>query len=221
MIRVNDICKTYGKKQVLKDINLEAHPGEIVSIVGANGCGKTTLLQILSGVIAPDSGSINIFEKNALKEKKTFEKYVGFVPQDNPLLMDLSVKDNLDFFACAVKEPDYSLLKDYDLEPLLSSKVSTLSGGMKRRLSIVCAMIGKHPILILDEPTSSLDMYYQESIMNSLIDFKKKNGIIVYSTHNPDEILKSDVCFLFDSGTLIRYNKNDIDVNQIRNKIKQ
>lgn len=218
MISAINISKRYGKKEILKNVSIEAKPGQIVSIIGKNGCGKTTLLEILAGVSKADTGEISVFNKTAYKDKHVFDKYIGFIPQDNPLLSDLTVKDNIRFWTSGIKNADLSLLEKYDLKNIMNYKVNELSGGMRRRLAIVCAMIRKHPILILDEPTSSLDMYYQNTIWNSLVEFKNSNGIVLLSTHNINEIQNSDVCYLFDDKRIIRYNKQDIDLNTI-NKI--
>lgn len=221
MFVVENICKKYGKKTVLNDISFEVKPGEIASFVGSNGCGKTTLLQILAGAGKTDNGSITIFNHNAYKEKNVFGKYIGYVPQDNPLLNELSVKDNIDFWKSSTKNCDEALIKKLELDKIMNQKVQSLSGGMKRRLSLACAMIGKHPILILDEPTTSLDMYYRESIQSILMEFKKNNGIVLMATHDSTEILNSDLCFLFDEGKILRYNKEDIDLKTIREKLKE
>lgn len=218
MISAINISKRYGKKEILKNVSIEAKPGQIVSIIGKNGCGKTTLLEILAGVSKADTGEISVFNKMAYKDKHVFDKYIGFIPQDNPLLYDLTVKDNIRFWTSGIKNADLSLLEKYDLNNIMNYKVNELSGGMRRRLAIVCAMIRKHPVLILDEPTSSLDMYYQNTIWNSLVEFKNSNGIVLLSTHNINEILNSDVCYLFDDKRIIRYNKQDIDLKTI-NKI--
>jgi len=215
MISATNICKKYNRIEILKDISIEAKPGQIVSIIGRNGCGKTTLLEILAGVIKADSGNISVYNKNAYKEKHVFDKYIGFIPQDNPLLSELSVKDNLSFWTGGIKNADLSLLKQYDIDRIMNYKVNELSGGMKRRLAIVCAMLRKHPILILDEPTSSLDLFYQDIIWKSLVEFKNNNGTVILSTHNKEEILNSDVCYLFDDKRIIRYNKQDIDIDNI------
>lgn len=218
MISAINISKRYGKKEILKNVSIEAKPGQIVSIIGKNGCGKTTLLEILAGVSKADTGEISVFNKMAYKDKHVFDKYIGFIPQDNPLLYDLTVKDNIRFWTSGIKNADLSLLEKYDLNNIMNYKVNELSGGMRRRLAIVCAMIRKHPVLILDEPTSSLDLYYQNTIWNSLVEFKNSNGIVLLSTHNINEILNSDVCYLFDDKRIIRYNKQDIDLKTI-NKI--
>lgn len=218
MISAINISKRYGKKEILKNVSIEAKPGQIVSIIGKNGCGKTTLLEILAGVSKADTGEISVFNKMAYKDKHVFDKYIGFIPQDNPLLYDLTVKDNIRFWTSGIKNADLSLLDKYDLNNIMNYKVNELSGGMRRRLAIVCAMIRKHPVLILDEPTSSLDLYYQNTIWNSLVEFKNSNGIVLLSTHNINEIQNSDVCYLFDDKRIIRYNKQDIDLKTI-NKI--
>ena len=130
-----------------------------------------------------------------------FAKYAGYVPQDNPLMEELSVKDNIKLWN-EKKEVDETVLDAFDLKGILNQKVNTLSGGMKRRLSIATTLINKPPILILDEPTSSLDIYYQESIVNTLLEFKKGNGIVIMSTHTEREILIADRVFILENGKL-------------------
>lgn len=221
MVVAKDICKSYGKKQVLKGVSFEVKPGEIATFVGCNGCGKTTLLQIVAGIIKPDNGTVSFFNHDAYREKRIFEKYIGYVPQDNPLINELSVKDNINFWSSGYKSIDESIIKDLEIDKIMNRRVLNLSGGMKRRLSLACAMIGKHPVLVLDEPTTSLDMIYRESIENILYRFRQNNGIVLLSTHDISEIEMSDVCFLFDEGGIIRYNKNAIDINTIKNKLKE
>lgn len=221
MIVVENIFKKYAKREVLKGISFEVKPGEIATFVGGNGCGKTTLLQIIAGINKPDNGSIKIFGHDAYNEKGVFGKYIGYVPQDNPLLNELSVEDNILFWSGCYKNPDVNIINELEIDRIMKRKVSELSGGMKRRLSIACAMVGKHPILILDEPTTSLDMYYKESIQKILAKFKENNGIVLMSTHDSFEIENSDVCFLFDEGQIIRYNKGVIDLEIIKRKLKE
>jgi len=213
MVNVSDIYKSYGKNRILSGASLTAKPGELVALVGKNGCGKSTLLQIMAGTMKADSGMISYFERS---DRKIFEKFTGFVPQNDPLLEDLSVYDNLRFWA-AGKEIDTEYLKLFELEDLLKVKVSTLSGGMKRRLSIACSLERKPPVMLMDEPSSALDFYYQESIHSWMLDFKKRNGIIIFSTHNETEILISDVVYIFEDGILKRIEKENINMNDIRN----
>ena len=216
MIRVSDIHKKYGHNIILEGAEIEAAPGQTVAIVGRNGCGKTTLLQIIAGALKPDSGSVTIFGKDALKDKKVFGKYVGYVPQDDPLIGSLSVRDNLKFWASGVKEPDKSVAAAFDLEDILDKPVDTLSGGMKRRLSIACAIERKTPILILDEPTTSLDIYYQECIRDWMKEYTAAKGTIIMSTHSMQEIEGADKVYILDGGRTEYMAGSSFDMDEIR-----
>ena len=136
MIEVTNISKSYGKKQILKDISFKADAGERVVIVGRNGCGKTTLLKILAGAMDPDGGKLNYFGENPLKNSAVFRKNCGYVPQENPLMEELSVLDNLRLWGFNKNKPDEVILEQFELGELLKTKVSKLSGGMKRRVSL-------------------------------------------------------------------------------------
>lgn len=217
MLVVSGITKKYGRSQILKDVSLSVKAGEIVAIIGKNGCGKSTLLKIIAGVLKPDSGNITYYNRDALKDNKVFSKFAGYVPQDNPLMEELTVKDNLLFWSMS-KDIDKDVLEEFDLEEILNKKVSSLSGGMKRRLSIATTVINRPPVLILDEPTSSLDLYYQKCIMDALLDIKKKDGMVLMSTHNESEILMADRVYVFDDGGLTGYDKSQLNLNEIRSR---
>lgn len=216
MILVSDIHKKYGHRTILDGVGVEAAPGQTVAIVGRNGCGKTTLLQIIAGALKPDSGQISVFGRDALKDKKVFGRYVGYVPQDDPLLGSLSVRDNLKFWASGVKEPDRSVVTVFDLEDILDKRVDTLSGGMKRRLSIACAIERKTPVLILDEPTTSLDICYQESIRDWMKEYTSHNGTIIMSTHSMQEIEGADKVYILDEGRVRSMEGSSVDMDDIR-----
>ena len=146
MIEVKHISKHYGKKQILKDISFQVNKGERVVIVGKNGSGKTTLLRIMSGLIKPDIGEI-MYCGTAIKEnRKLFKKYCGYVPQENPLIEELSVKDNLRLWS-KDKETCQNIIERFQLQDILKMQVMKLSGGMKRRLSIACSLLSNPEIL--------------------------------------------------------------------------
>lgn len=202
MIQLSQIRKRYGKKKILEDISFQANPGEAVAIVGKNGCGKSTLLQIMAGILKADSGSINYFNHSARGNRKVFRQFCGYVPQENPLIEELSVEDNLRLWGGGKDSHTLELVTRFELGQMLKTPVEKLSGGMKRRLSIACALLQSPPILLLDEPTAALDIYYQNSIQHWMEEYREKKGIIVMTTHDEQEILWADRCLLLGKGRI-------------------
>lgn len=219
MIEVSDIKKSYRKKQVLRDISFQVNCGESVAIVGKNGCGKSTLLQIMAGVLKPDEGSIRYFGKKA--ERKVFYQYCGYVPQENPLMEELSVKDNLRLWEGRQKDNLESVVEQFELPDIMNISVEKLSGGMKRRLAIATACLRWPPILLLDEPTTALDIYYKDNIRTYLKDYQKMNGIVVMTTHDEEEIMGADRCLVMNEGTMLELTGNQINMNEIRRHINR
>lgn len=218
MVEVSHIQKKYGKKEVLTDIHFQVNSGEIVAIVGNNGCGKSTLLQVLAGVLPSDRGDIFYFGQSTKKNKKAYKEYCGYVPQENPLLEELSVYDNLKLWGAGEKLEE-KIIKQFQLEDMLFVPVEKLSGGMKRRVSILCAILHYPPVLLLDEPTIALDLYHKDSIREWLKEYKKKHGIIIMATHDEKEILDADRCFVMKEGILKEIPKGKCDMESIRKHI--
>lgn len=220
MLEVRQINKKYGKRTILRDISFTLYPGEQVCIVGRNGCGKTTLMQILSGATKPQSGSVSFFGVNPLKNRKAFKKFCGYVPQETPLIPELSVLDNLKLWNVD-KGQNYDYILDrFELRDILKMQVSKLSGGMKRRLGIACAIAAMPPILLLDEPTTALDIYYKEGIQDWLKEYRNLNGIVFLSTHEEAEILSCDRCLFLKDGNLIELEMNDNLMSEVRRLLK-
>ena len=220
MFGIKNIRKSYGKHVVLDNVSLSVMPGEAVCVAGSNGCGKSTLFRIMAGVIKPDSGDLmyciegvyNISSavlSGRVAKRCFFEEKVGFVPQDNPLIEELSVRDNLRFWYAG--KPGIKSIADILDEPLvetlnissyLDKKVSALSGGMKKRVSIACAC-GCHPeILIMDEPGASLDLMCKADIRKFINDYKASGGMIVFSSHEDEEIAMADRMAVIADGRL-------------------
>lgn len=210
MIKLDNITKRYGKNQVLKDISLEIASGETIAIIGRNGCGKSTLLQIMAGCLKPDSGTLSYYGKEATGHSKVFQSYCGYLPQENPLMEQLSVRDNLKLWNTSSSQISGKLLEDFGLTDILTKPVIQLSGGMKRRLALACAYINNPPVLLLDEPTTALDFYHKEVIQRTLAEHRQKKGIVVLITHDMDEITGSDRCLLVENGVIRELNKTDI-----------
>ena len=217
MISVDNIYKSYKNNQILKGASFIADEGQLISLIGKNGSGKSTLLQIVAGCMKPDSGTVSINSYNTLDNKKMFAELIGYVPQDNPLLENLSVYDNLKFWTPSKNKPDEAIIDYFELMDLKKVKISTLSGGMKRRLSIACAL-QKHPkIIIMDEPTAALDIYYQTSIRDWIKDFRNNNGTVIISSHNEAEIMMSDAVYLLTDGITKQIDTKNVTMNEIRN----
>lgn len=196
---VSDLQKKYGKSQILAGVNLTIESGECVGILGRNGSGKTTLLSILAGVERADGGSCD-FGGNE----------IGYVPQINPLLENLSVKDNLWLF-CKDRANRDRVIETYELQGMLRKKVAILSGGMKRRLAIACAMSNQPKLLIMDEPTAALDREYKAMIHEEMKQYCEQGGMIVLVTHEKEEMDMCDRCYLLEDGVLRPESETSVD----------
>lgn len=215
MIEVQNISKKFGKKQILNDISFQVKTGERVVIVGKNGSGKTTLLRIMAGIIKADAGEIRYFGEKVGGNGKVFRKYCGYVPQENPLMDELSVSDNLKLWSGS-KATRERLIERFELQDILKIQVNKLSGGMKRRLSIACALLTEPKILILDEPTTALDLYFKDDIMQWLHLFQKEGGVVLMTSHDTTEILNADRCLLMSAGQLSELKKEEISLEKVR-----
>ena len=207
-MKVCKVKKNYGKKQVLKDISFSASQGECIGILGANGSGKSTLLNILAGV-QKGEGDISYKDADLFKNTKIRSRVVGYVPQGTPLLEELSARDNLRLWYD--EEQMNQSLKNGVLAMLgigdfIKVPVYKMSGGMKKRLSIGCAVAHKPEILLLDEPSAALDLVCKERISNYLLDFKRQGGIVVLATHDVQEIPLCDKLYILKDGVLENYN---------------
>ena len=215
MIEIQHIKISFGRRNVLEDISFQASAGENVVIVGRNGCGKSTLLQILAGAIRPDAGEIRYFGENPLKNRKLFPRYCGYVPQENPLMEDLSVLDNLRLWGFRKSKPDPVILDQFGLENLLNRKVSVLAGGMKRRVGIACAAIAHPPVMLMDEPTTALDICYREEIRKWIRRYQQRGGIVVMTTHEESEIMEATHCLVMNEGKLYRVTDANREMGRI------
>lgn len=192
-ITVSGIYKKYRNKTVLMDASFYAKSGEIVGILGRNGCGKTTLLSILAGNEKADMGSVTSSERG--------QNLSGYLPQINPIIEEVSVRDNLGLWIDDSNRID-EVLRSFDFYDIRGVKAVKLSGGMKRRLAIMCAMCNSPKLLIMDEPTAALDIVYKRLIHEMMRDFADKGGTIILVTHEKEEIEMCDRCYLLENGAL-------------------
>ena len=144
---------------------------------------------------------------------------MGYVPQEPPLIDELTVKDNLKLWGVWQSEHRELLLSSFELEELLKTEVRKLSGGMKRRLSIACALAQWPPILLLDEPTTALDLYYKDNIQQWLMQYRSMNGIVLLTSHDENEILSCDRCLIMKQGKLTELMGEDLTIEEIRKEI--
>lgn len=207
MLKVAGICKAYGKHHILNGVGLSVSPGECVGIVGSNGCGKTTLLSILAGALKADRGSICIEGKEAARHPEIFAEKVAYVPQENPLMEELSVRDNLLLWYRGDKK---EMERDLDcgtgammgIDKMLKKRAGTLSGGMKKRLSIACALSNHAPLLIMDEPGAALDLECKEDIRAYLKSYMAEGGAVVLTSHEREELSLCTAMYVLKNGTL-------------------
>ena len=215
MITVADIASSYGRKRILKGASFTAQKGECIGIVGANGCGKSTLLSILAGTLKPKSGAVIYGGRTAWtdagagrmrRDSEVIRRMTGYVPQENPLIPELSVYDNLRLWY-----PDKSVLRQELSQGFLSllgigefvdKQVNKLSGGMKKRVSIGIAMSDMPPILLLDEPSAALDLICKEDIRMYLQTYLQRGGTVVITTHEESELALCSKIYVMKNGVL-------------------
>ena len=212
MIEIENIVSAYGRKKVLQGVTFSAERGECIGIVGPNGCGKSTLLSAMAGVLRPLSGTIRYYGKDALQNRVVFQKMTGYVPQENPLMPELSVYDNLRLWypdkAELEKELEQGFLQILGIPEFVGKTVSKLSGGMKKRVSIGIALSGMPPVLILDEPSAALDLVCKEDIKRYLQIYLERKGTVVITTHEESELSLCNSLYVMKAGKLVQVDKS-------------
>lgn len=218
MLQAADIRKSYGRHQVLDGITFSADPGSCVGIVGSNGCGKTTLLSVLAGAVPCDCGSIRFRGEEAVGHPSVFTRYAAYVPQENPLIEELTVKDNLALWyrgsrKALQEELQYGYAAMLGIPQMLKKPVSKLSGGMKKRLSIACALANHAGILIMDEPGASLDLECKADIRRYLKEFMNAGGTVVLTSHELSELSLCTELYLLRDGKLTQTNMESLGIS--------
>lgn len=207
MFQAVEIYKKYGRREILKGASLTAEPGQCIGIVGGNGCGKTTFLSILAGARRADSGKILFDGIEAGQNRKLFSEKCAYVPQENPLMEELTVRDNLKLWyrgdrAALEADLESGAAAMLKIPEMLSMTVGKLSGGMKKRLSIACALSNHAPVLIMDEPGAALDFICKEDIKKYLLNYKESGGTVILASHELSELSICDRMLVLNSGKL-------------------
>lgn len=207
-LEIKGISKKYGRKTVLKSVDLYCEYGSCIGILGANGCGKSTLLSILAGVQKPVGGEMLLDGTDLIKNQRLMRSRVGYVPQGTPLLEELTAYDNLLLWYDREKlraELDGGVLSMLGINEFLKVPVRKMSGGMKKRLSIGCAVAKRPPVLLADEPTAALDLVCKEQISKYFSDYKTGGGIILLATHDVRELSLCDRLYILKNGALVPF----------------
>lgn len=208
MLEVKGISKHYKNKQILNGISFAAGPGQCVGIAGGNGCGKTTLLSILAGVNRPDRGSICFDGVEAVGNRKVFERNAAYVPQENPLIPELTACDNYRLWfkgdkAELERDLEEGVGKFLGLTEFLGTPAGKLSGGQKKRLSIASALSNQASLLIMDEPGAALDLEAKEEILTYIRNYLKNGGTVILTSHETQELSICTKLFVMKKGLLM------------------
>ena len=204
-VRVEGISKNYGEVQALQDISLDIHSGELFGLIGPDGAGKTSLFRILTTLLLADKGSATVCGLDVVRNYKEIRTRVGYMPGRFSLYQDLTVEENLNFFATVFNttiEENYDLVRDIyvQIEPFKKRKAGKLSGGMKQKLALSCALIHRPDVLFLDEPTTGVDPVSRVEFWNMLDRLKGQGITILVSTPYMDEASRCDRIALMRSG---------------------
>lgn len=210
-IDIVGLKKRYGKRDILKGVTLNIEFGSCIGILGGNGSGKTTILSILAGITDADEGEFICEDYDLLKDDKRRRFLVGIIPQCNPLIEELSGKDNLllwhdrKYLNMSAKD---GIIKELGITKFINKRVSTLSEGMKKRLSIACAVKEHSKILLMDEPSAALDIVAKEIIHEYIKKFTDMGGIVILVTHDEGELNLCDRHYILKDGVLNEYRFN-------------
>ena len=202
------ISKKFRATQALKDITFSVNESEIFGFIGPDGAGKTSLFRIITTLLLPDEGTMQVLGTDVVKGYKSIRQNIGYMPGRFSLYQDLSVEENLKFYATVfgttIKE-NYDLIADIysHIEPFKKRLAGKLSGGMKQKLALSCALIHKPKILVLDEPTTGVDAVSRTEFWTMLSKLKKHNITILVSTPYMDEAMKCDRVALIQNGNIL------------------
>lgn len=220
MLKVTGLHKSYRNRKVLTGVDLTVSPGSCVGIVGSNGCGKTTLLSILAGALKADSGSIMYRDREAVGHLAVFAAEVAYVPQENPLMAELTVYDNLCLWYRGNKKEiqadlEHGAAAMLGVSQMLGRTVGKLSGGMRKRLSIACALSNHAPVLVMDEPGAALDLECKAAIRDYLKNYTATGGAVILTSHELAELSICDMMYVLKGGKLVAIDSWDSETELI------
>lgn len=221
-IEIRNLNISFGKgKQILKDLSLTCDGGKCIGILGGNGSGKSTLFSILAGILKPDSGEFFCNGVNLFEDKKRRSELMGYVPQTPPLLDELTARDNLMMWYSKEKlekSLNSGFLSALGISNFIRVPVHKMSGGMKKRLAIGCAVSDSPKILLFDEPSAALDLVCKQIISDYIKKFKSSGNIVLLATHDVQELYICDEHYILKDGHLEAFSF-DGDVRKLAEKL--
>jgi ABC-2 type transport system ATP-binding protein len=208
IISVSNLSRSFGDVMALKDITFSVNEGEIFGFIGPDGAGKTTLFRIITTLLLPDRGEVMVMGTDCKKSYKEIRRNIGYMPGRFSLYMDLTVEENLNFYATVfgtTVKKNYDLIAEIysQIEPFRDRLAGRLSGGMKQKLALSCALIHKPALLVLDEPTTGVDAVSRAEFWEMLRNLKKHNITILVSTPYMDEAMRCDRVALIQGGQIL------------------
>ena len=210
-IKVENISKSFGTVKALDHVSFEVKRGELFGLIGPDGAGKTTLFRLLTTLLTPDNGRAEVDGYDTINDYRTIRERVGYMPGRFSLYTDLTVEENLNFFAALFGvnvEDSYGLVAPIyrQIEPFKKRKAGKLSGGMKQKLALSCALIHRPSVLFLDEPTTGVDAVSRNEFWDMLSELKERGITILVSTPYMDEASKCDRIALCNDGRILGIN---------------
>jgi ABC-2 type transport system ATP-binding protein len=208
-ISVQNISKSYKSIQAIDDVSFEVNEGELFGLIGPDGAGKTTIFRILTTLLLANEGKAKVLEYDVKQDYKAIRNSVGYMPGKFSLYQDLTVEENLTFFATifgTTIEENYDLIEDIyvQIEPFKKRRAGALSGGMKQKLALCCALIHAPKVLFLDEPTTGVDPVSRKEFWQMLKRLQQKGIIILVSTPYMDEAALCDRIALIQKGKILK-----------------
>ncbi len=219
LIEIKEISKSYGKKEILKNISFSLHEGEILSIVGFSGQGKSTLLNIICGLEIPTFGSIHLQKQTKSNYVEIRKKLLGYSSQSHSFYPELTINENIQYFGSLydmedkdIQERKKELLSLFELEQVAQNLGSALSEGQKKRLDLLCSLLHSPKVLILDEPTANLDFKLRDELLEYIKKLHKLGVSIIFVSHHLHEVeeLNGRVCILNNTKIKILENSKNL-----------
>ena len=208
-ISARNLTKSYDTVKAVDAVTFEVEQGDLFGLIGPDGAGKTTIFKMLTSLLIPDSGEAHVEGFHTVQEYKAIRKIIGYMPGKFSLYQDLSVEENLNFFATIFSttiEQNYHLIEEIyvQLEPFKKRRAGNLSGGMKQKLALCCALIHEPRVLFLDEPTTGVDAVSRSEFWDMLKRLKAKGITILVSTPYMDEAMLCEKIALIQEGTILK-----------------